>query len=262
MSRKPVALANWKMEMTIAESLAYLHRFQTQAGDLLSQVQVILCPPYTALHAMAQALADNPIELGAQTVSVAAGGARTGEISARLVADAGACWAQLGHWELRRHLGETDEVVNRKVHRALEAGLRLILLVGEGQEEGANQVAPALRRQLGRVLAGCSTEPVSRAILLYEPEWTIGAAEPAPPQHVAAGCRIIRGWLSERFGQDTAQAVRLVYGGSVAPAHARDLLSLADLDGLGAGRKGRNPDAFAEIVRLVAQARAQKPSTC
>jgi triosephosphate isomerase len=83
-------------------------------------------------------------------------------------------------------------------------------------------------------------------------------AEPAPPQHVAAGCRIIRGWLAERYGQDTAQAVRLVYGGSVAPAYAQELLALADLDGLGAGRKGRDPDAFAEIVRLIALARAQR----
>ena len=261
MSRRPVALTNWKMEMTIAESLAFLRRFQAEAGDLLSQIQVILCPPYTALYAMAQALADSPIELGAQTVSAAAGGAHTGEISARLVADAGGCWALLGHWELRRYMGETDEVVNRKVHRALEAGLRLILLVGEGQEEGADQVAPALERQLERVLAGCSAEAVSRSILVYEPEWTIGVAEPAPPQHVAAGCRIIRGWLAERFGQDTAQAVRLVYGGSVAPAYARELLALADLDGLGAGRKGRDPDAFAEIVRLIARARAGRRDT-
>jgi triosephosphate isomerase len=258
MSRKPVALTNWKMEMTITESLAFLQRFQAQAGDLLSQVQVILCPPYTALYAMAQALTWGPIELGAQTVSTAAGGAHTGEISARLVADAGGRWAQLGHWELRRNLSETDEVVSRKVHRALEAGLRLILLVGEGQEEGADHVAPALERQLGRVLAGCSAEPISRSILVYEPEWTIGVTEPAPPQHVAAGCRIIRGWLAERYGQDTAQAVRLVYGGSVAPAYARELLTLADLDGLGAGRKGRDPDAFAEIVRLIALARAQR----
>jgi triosephosphate isomerase len=257
MSRQPVALTNWKMEMTITESLAFLRRFQAQAGHLLAQVQVILCPPYTALYAMAQTLADSPIELGAQTVSAAAGGAHTGQISARLVADAGGCWALLGHWELRRHMGETDEVVNRKVHRALEAGLRLILLVGEGQEEGADQVARALDRQLGRVLAGCGAEPISRSVLVYEPEWTIGVAEPAPPEHVAAGCRIIRAWLAEHFDQDTAQAVRLVYGGSVAPAYAQDLLALADLDGLGAGRKGRDPDAFAEIVRLIARARAQ-----
>jgi triosephosphate isomerase len=260
MSRKPVALTNWKMEMTITESLAFLRRFQARAGDLYSQVQIILCPPYTALYAMAQALADSPIELGAQTVSAAAGGAHTGQISARLVADAGGCWALLGHWELRRHLGETDEAVNQKVHRALEAGLRVILLVGEGQEEG-DQVAPALERQLERVLAGCSAEPISRSILVYEPEWTIGAAEPAPPQHVAAGCRIIRGWLAERFGEDTAQAVRLVYGGSVAPAYARDLLALPDLDGLGAGHKGRDADAFAEIVRLIARARAARTGT-
>jgi triosephosphate isomerase len=266
MSRKPVALANWKMEMTIAESLAYLRNFQAAAGDQLAQVQVVLCPPYTALQPMAQALGDSPVELGAQNLSVAAGGAYTGQISAKLVADAGGRWAQLGHWELRRHLGDTDDSVNRKVHRALEAGLNLILLIGEPGE--ANQpleqnvarrgtvTAPlALERQLARVLADCTAEQVGRMILVYEPEWTIGVAEPAPPQHIAAGCRTIRQWLAARFGQETAQIVRIAYGGSVTPAYARDLLALPDLDGLGAGRKGRDPVAFAELVRLIHEAR-------
>jgi triosephosphate isomerase len=258
MFRRPVALANWKMEMTIAESLAFLRNFQTLAGDLLGQVQVVICPPYTALQPMALALGDGPIELGAQTVSVAAGGAYTGQISARLVADAGARWAQLGHWELRRHLGETDDRVNHKVHRALEAGLSPILFMGEPGEAihaTADQVSLALDRQLTRVLADCNAEQVGRMIFLYEPEWTIGVAQPAPAEHIAAGCRTIRQWLAARFGQDTAQIVRIAYGGSVTPAYARDLLTLPNLDGLGAGRRGRDPIAFAELVRLIHKAR-------
>jgi triosephosphate isomerase len=249
-------MANWKMEMTIAESLAYLQRFQEQTGHLATQVQVILCPPYTSLYLMAQALGASPIELGAQTVSTAEGGACTGEVSARLAADAGARWVLLGHWELRRHLAETDEMVNQKVHRALKAGLRSILLVGEARDVGAELVGPALGRQLACVLDGCAAEQVASMVIVYEPEWTIGATEPAPPKHVNAGCRWIRQWLAAGFGEDTAQAVRILYGGSVAPAFARSLLALHDVDGFGASRKGRDPHAFSELVLLIAQARS------
>jgi triosephosphate isomerase len=249
-------MANWKMEMTIVESLAYLRRFQEQAGRLTTQVQVILCPPYTSLYPMAQALGASPIELGVQTVSAAAGGARTGEVSAQLVADAGARWALLGHWELRRHMGETDEMVNHKVHRALEAGLRPMLLVGEACDVGAELVGTALGRQLACVLDGCSTEQVAAMVIVYEPESTIGVTEPAPPDHIHAGCRWIRHWLATHLGGDTAQAVRILYGGSVSPASARNLLALPDVDGFGASRKGRDPDAFCELVQLIAQARS------
>jgi triosephosphate isomerase len=256
MKRQPMALANWKMEMTVVESLAYLRRFQAQAGDLLVRVQVVLCPPYTALYPMAQVLTDSPIELGGQTVSAAVGWAHTGEISARLVADAGGRWALLGHWELRRHAGETDRTVRDKVHRALEAGLRPILLVGEGEDVHAEQAGLALDRQLACILAGLTADQVADMVLVYEPEWTIGVAEPAPSEHVGVGCRLIRQWVAHHFGAKAAHAVRVLYGGSVTPAHAQSLLALPDVDGLGAGRKGRDPQAFARIVRLIAEARA------
>ena len=263
MKRKPVALANWKMEMTITESLDFLRQFEGLAGDLLQQVQVALFPPYTALHAMAQALGKSPIELGAQTISAGSGGAFTGEISARLVADAGGQWAQLGHWELRRHQGITDRIVNQKVHQALAVGLDIVLLIGEGRDGtgtqermDADQAKRSLDRQLSSVLAGCTAEQVRRFVFVYEPEWTIGIAKPAPPEHVQAGCLFIRQWLATRFGRDLSQAVRLAYGGSVSAAYARDLLALPELDGLGAARKGRAPETFAAIVRLIAEARA------
>jgi triosephosphate isomerase len=254
--RKPVATANWKMEMTIEDSLAYVERFQATASDLLYRVDVILCPPFTALYPMAEVLADSPIQLGVQNVSVATGGAYTGEVSAQLAADAGARWVQLGHWEQRRHLGETDKTVNRKVHRALEAGLGLILLVGEERDVAPEQGGPVLERQLAGILEGCSARQVARMIFVYEPERTIGVAEPTPPDHVESGCRFVRGWLAKHFGGDSAQAARLVYGGSVAPAYAQGLLALPNLDGLGAGRAGRDPYAFAELVHFIAQGRS------
>jgi triosephosphate isomerase len=205
---------------------------------------------------MAQELSgESPIELGGQIVSGESGGAFTGQISARLVADAGGRWAQLGHWERRRQMGETDDTVNRQAHQALRSGLNLILLVGEPRGVAALGVADAIDLQLSRILDGCTLEQVKRMVLVYEPEWTIGVAQPAPAEHVAAGCGTIREWLTSAYGPETAQSVRLAYGGSVSPAFAAELLTLPDLDGLGAGRKGRDPQAFAEIVSLIAHAR-------
>jgi triosephosphate isomerase len=258
MTRRPIALANWKMEMTVAESAAYLRRFRASCDQLLAHVQVILCPPFTALHPMSESLAGVPIELGAQTVSIASGGARTGEVSAKLARDAGARWVLLGHWELRRQQGDTDQTVNLKAHRALQAGLRPILLIGEGKEAGTAQVDEALDGQMSITLDGCSADHVARMVFVYEPEWTIGVAEPAPAERVGAGVRFIRHWLAERYAESIAARVRILYGGSVSLPYAQDLLALPDLDGLGVGRNGRDPQALCELVHLIARERGAR----
>ena len=161
----------------------------------------------------------------------------------------------LGHWELRRGLGDDDEAVNRKVRLAFEAGLAPILLVGEARDDARDDPSPpevALERQLGRVLQGCLAEQVARAAFVYEPEGAIGVSAPASPEHVAAGCAIIRSWLRGRWGEAVAESARVIYGGSVSPEHAPALLSTPDLDGLGATRRGRDAGTFVEIVRLIA----------
>lgn len=251
MVRKPLALTNWKMEMTVARSLAFVRDLQSAIGDLAQKVDIILCPPYTVLYPMAQALKDSSITLGGQNVSTAPGGAYTGEISAALLADVGCRWVMLGHWEVRRHFGDTDETVNRKLHAAQSAGLRPILLVGEAKGE-QDRFREALAAQLQRVLEGCDARQIEEMVVVYEPEWTINVEEPASSEHVSAGCGFIREWLARHYGASAAQAVRIIYGGSVTPAHARNLLRAPDVDGLGASRKGRQVEAFAEIVRLIA----------
>jgi triosephosphate isomerase len=256
MTRKPVATANWKMEMTVEGGLAYLRQFQANARRYLDQVDVIICPPCTALYPLARSLSGSPIQLGVQNLSVAHGGAYTGQVSARLAADAGARWAQLGHWELRRYQGETDAAVSQKVQRALEAGLDLILLVGEAEGVETEQARAAVQRQLACILSRCEAGQVARMVFVYEPEWAIGAREPAALSHVDAGCACIREWLASHYGPGAAQSARIAYGGSVTPHYADNLLSLDNLDGLGAGRLGRDPDAFSDIVRLVAARRA------
>jgi len=252
--RKPLALTNWKMEMTVARSLAFVQDLQSAIGDLVQAVDIVLCPPYTALYPMAQALKGSPIALGGQNVSMAPGGAYTGEVSAALLTDVGCRWVLLGHWEVRRHLGDTDETVNRKLHAAQRAGLSPILLFGEARGE-QDRFRQALAAQLQRVLEGCQARQIEEMVVVYEPEWTINVEEPASPEQVGAGCGFIREWLAGHYGAPAAQAVRIIYGGSVTPARARDLLAAPDVDGLGAGRQGRQVEAFAEIVRLIATAK-------
>jgi triosephosphate isomerase len=254
MKRKPLALANWKMAMTIPESRAFVREFRAAVGNLAQKVDIVLCPPYTALQSLAQALADTPIALGAQDLCAAPGLAHTGEISAPLLADAGCEWVMLNHWEIRRSRRETDEDINRKMHAAFEAGLRPILLIGESSTE-RGQAKEALEARLPVLFAGCETEQVSRIALVYEPEWTIGVEEPARPEYVAAGCGAIRQWLGLTYNAGLASVIRIIYGGSVAPEYASDLLASPQVDGAGASRKGRDPAAFAEIVRLIAAAR-------
>ncbi len=254
MTRKPLALSNWKMAMTVAESLAFVRDFEALAGDLLDEVDVVICPPFTALWPVAQALRGTRIQLGGQNIAPTADPARTGGISAALLADVGCRWVMLGHWEVRRPQGDDDAVVNRKVHVALDAGLAPILLIGEALHD-RSPLADALERQLGRVLAGCQAGQVETMAFVYEPEGAIGVAAPATPEHVATGCGFIRGWLRERWGDAVAESVRIIYGGSVAPEYAADLLACPDVDGLGATRRGRNAATFAEIVRLIARMR-------
>jgi triosephosphate isomerase len=230
-------------------------------------VDVVICPPFTALWAVAQALRDSPstgsgrsrIQLGGQNIAATADLARTGQISAALLADVGCRWVMLGHWEVRRHLGDNEgmqsmHVVNRKVHLALDAGLAPILLVGEARDDHG-PMADALGQCLERLLSGCQAEQVEAMAFVYEPEGAIGVDEPASPHHVAAGCGFIRDWLRARWGDAVAESVCIIYGGSVAPEYAADLLACPDVDGLGATRRGRDPATFAEIVRLIAQTR-------
>ena len=254
MSRPPFALANWKMAMTIEEGLAFLRTFLPLVEPWVGRMTIVLCPPATALAPMARALPPETVALGAQDCSAEADPAHTGQLSASLLADAGARWVLLGHWEVRRQQGDDDARVNRKLHRALEAGLRPILLVGEARDE-AEEAPSALARSMARLLEGCTAEQVATMAFVYEPEWTIGVAEPAPVAHVAAGADFLRNWLAARYGEAVAQAVPVIYGGSVTPEHAQALLAVPSVDGLGAGRKGRDPHAFARIVESVARQR-------
>jgi triosephosphate isomerase len=244
--RKPMALANWKMAMTIPQALNFVRAFLPLVRPFTEQVDVVLCPPYTSIAATADVLVGTPIAVGGQDVWPGPDPSHTGAISAPLLLDTGAQWVLAGHWEIRLRLGEDDRDVNRKVCAALAAGLYPILLFGE--EQGATLDV----ERLAVLLEGCAAQHVSRMAFVYEPEGAIGRSEPLEPTEAASGCRAIRGWLADRYGTPVADAVRILYGGSVTPQHAPALLSDPDVDGLGAGRQGRDPLAFSEIVRIIA----------
>jgi len=243
------------MAMTIAESLAFIENLQTLAGNLLDALDVILCPPFTALSSLADALEESPIQLGAQNMALSTDPTYTGQISAALLANVGCHWVMLGHWEVRRHLGDDDTVVNLKVHLAFEAGLAPILFIGEAHDEAA-PFAESLEKQLVHVLEGCTAEQVAATAFVYEPERAIGMGAATAPAHVEAGCVCIRSWLRREWGEAAAEQARIVYGGSVAPKSAPHLLACLELDGLATTRRGRDPVTFAEIVHLIARERA------
>lgn len=253
--RRPFAVANWKMSMTVAESRAWLRAFRTLADDLLDGVDVLVLPPFTALWAIAPDLRRNGIQLGAQNMAATTDLASTGESSVALLADAGYQWVALGHREVRRHLGDDELAINSKVRLALESGLKPLVFVGE--ESGhEHALQDALTSQLERMLAGVEVARSSALAFVYEPESTIGAGAPAEGQHVASGCTWVRDWIGKTWGSTIADGVRIIYGGSVAPEDTQRLLSSPQVDGVGATRRARNPQTFAEIVRQIAKAKA------
>ena len=240
--------------MTISESLAFVGDLRPLVEDLAESITIVLCPPYTALFAVSQALSRSPIELGAQNLYADSGKAHTGEVSAELLADVGCKWVMVGHWETRRRGGETDRQINAKIHAAFRSGLRPILLIGEKTSE-RGRLDEALTPRLADLFAGCNDEQAARLAVIYEPEWAIGVDEPAPAETVAKGCGFIRRWISGAFGAAVSKSIRIIYGGSVTPQNTERLLASTDIDGLGAGRKGRDAAAFAQIIRLIAAAK-------
>lgn len=252
--RKPLALANWKMAMTIAESREFVDRFGQAVGVLPQKMDLILCPPCTAVHTVSQALAETGIHIGGQNLFAGPGITHTAEISAALLSDAGCTLVMLGHWEVRRRLNETDPIVREKMKAALKAGLHPLLMIGEPAEE-KGQAETVLPVRFDTALAGLTPHQVSEMAICYEPEWTINALEPASAADIAAACASIRRWINKTYGADAARSIRIIYGGSVTPESAEALLASEDVDGLGAGRKGRDPAAFSQIVQKIADAK-------
>jgi triosephosphate isomerase len=248
MPRRCLIAGNWKMHKTPRETEAFIEAFLAGLPEL-SDVEVLLIPPYTSLESAGRHLAGSPVELGAQDLFHEASGAYTGAISASMLVACGCRYVLVGHSERRHVFGDDDATVRRKLGAALDGGLLPILCVGETLEERrAGETEAVLTRQLSNGLEGIDAGTTARVVIAYEPVWAIGTGETATPEQAQGAIAGIRAWLSGRFDRSTAERTRIVYGGSVKPENAADLLARPDIDGALAGGASLDPDAFASLV--------------
>src|SRR2546430_6687321 len=247
--RKKIVAANWKMNMTQAESARFVQSLLLDLGDI-TDVEVVIVPPFTAIAKVMEALgASQSIKVGAQNMHWESNGAFTGEISAALLRDLLVRYVVLGHSERRSLFGETDEIVNRKVKAAHEASLRPIVCVGETLEQrDKGNVEKILSIQLRGSLKDLSEKGLQETVIAYEPVWAIGTGRNATPQQAQEAHAFIRSTLREMSDDATADRIRIQYGGSVKPDHARSLMSQLDIDGAPGGGPRLDPRSFARIV--------------
>jgi triosephosphate isomerase len=249
MPRKPFVAGNWKMNTSSAGAVKLAQALVERIGQV-DAVDLAVCPPFVHLAAVRQVLRGSRIALGAQDVFYENDGAFTGEISAAMLLDAGCAVVICGHSERRHVLGETDELVNRKLLKCLAEGLRPILCVGELlSERRAGETLDVVSRQVRLGLEGVSAADAARVTIAYEPVWAIGTGVVATVAQAQEVHAMIRTLLAEAFGAATAGAVRIQYGGSVKPDNARDLLACEDIDGALVGGASLKADDFAAIVR-------------
>jgi triosephosphate isomerase len=256
--RTPMVVGNWKMHGTLAETRA----LTTALRDGLKRpgrVEVVVCPPFTALSTAAEVLAGGPILLGAQNCHHEPSGAHTGEIAPPMLVELGCRFVLCGHSERRREMGETDEQIKLKVEAALRHNLTPILCVGETAEERRQGLTfTTVEGQLRAGVAGVDGATLGRCVLAYEPVWAIGTGVNATPAQAAEVHGYLRGLLSELGSKETAQGIRILYGGSVKADNADTLLAEQDIDGALVGGASLTAPGFIGIVRKAARGAAAR----
>ncbi len=248
MKRTPLIAGNWKMHKTPQESQEFIKSFLPAATKFPS-CDVLLIPPFTSLDRAGRLLSESRIFLGAQDMHSEASGAYTGAISSGMLVACGCDFVLAGHSERRHVFGDSDDVVNRKLHAALENELRPILCVGETLDQRQrDRTELVLDGQLDGGLKGVDETALADIVIAYEPVWAIGTGETATPEQVQTAVAFIRDWLETRFSKPAADAMRILYGGSVKPGNARSLQSQPDIDGALIGGASLDPDSFAQII--------------
>lgn len=248
--RRPVIAGNWKMYKTQVEARAYFAALKPLVAAS-THCDIVVAPPFTALAAGVEAARGSAISIAAQDVHWAAEGAFTGEVSARMLVEAGCRCVLIGHSERRQYFGETDEWVNKKTKAALEAGLGPIVCVGETlQEREAGQTEAVLERQFRGGFAALTGAEFSRIIMAYEPVWAIGTGRTATPEMAAEAHRFLRQLAAASFTSDRAAALRILYGGSVKPDNIKGLMAQVEIDGALVGGASMDAQSFASIVNF------------
>ncbi len=251
--RRPLISGNWKMNTKLEEAEDLVRAMLTQL-DSIDNVEKVLCPPFVSLATIKEIIKGTSIKLGAQNMYFEDKGAYTGEISPSMLV--GICdFVILGHSERRQYFAETDELVNKKVKKALESGLKPILCVGESLEDNeASRTEQKITRQVNAGLSGIN--PTSQLVIAYEPIWAIGTGKAATGKQANATINLVRNTLANIWNQETAKAVRILYGGSVTGNNIAEFIAEPDIDGALVGGASLKADEFVRIVRQTANIKA------
>ncbi|MEZ6067926.1 MAG: triose-phosphate isomerase [Planctomycetaceae bacterium] len=247
--RRPMAAGNWKMNTTRESGEALARAIVAGAGDAVGKVDVVLAPPFPYLIPVIDAVGRSGVSVAAQNVWHEAPGAYTGEVALDMLQDIGCQIVILGHSERRHVLGETDSLINRKVRASLAKGLTVILCVGELKEERlGNQTNQVLDTQMAGGLADVTAAEMEHVVIAYEPVWAIGTGLTASPQQAEEAHLHLRKWLEQRYNPQVAEATRILYGGSVKPDNAAELIGQPNVDGALVGGASLKAEQFLPII--------------
>ncbi|MCF8111361.1 MAG: triose-phosphate isomerase [Desulfobacteraceae bacterium] len=248
-ARRPLIAGNWKMHKTCTEAEDTARELIEKVSDV-SDVDIMIAPPATALAPVFRIIRDTPVELGGQNLFWEKQGAYTGEVSGPMLVSAGCRYVIIGHSERRQYFGETDENVNKKIKAAKDAGLIPVICVGESESErDAENTFSVLDKQMENGLKDLSADLFDGSVIAYEPVWAIGTGRTATPQQAQEVHSWLRNFLKKRFGQSSADRTRIVYGGSVKPENISELMALGDIDGALVGGASLKPDTFGNIIK-------------
>ena len=254
MSRKFLIAGNWKMNKTASEAVDLIEEIKSSVGDQTS-VQVCVCPPYTSLSKSSESVEQSLLLLGAQDMNAAQSGAYTGEVSAEMLRDLYVSFVILGHSERRQFFGETNQIVNKKIHAAIENNLKPIYCIGETLDEReAGKTLDIVRTQVREGLENFPIHSIENLVIAYEPIWAIGTGKTATDEMAQEVHAEIRKVLAEMFGDTSADSIRILYGGSMKPENAAGLLAQKDVDGGLIGGASLTARAFVGIIEAAQSA--------
>ena len=246
--RKKIIAGNWKMNKTVAESIELVEELQRLHADQTA-VDVVVCPPYTSLKSVSDILSNTQIHVGSQNISAEDSGAYTGEVSHEMLKELYVRYVIIGHSERREHFQESDDLINRKVLKALEKKLKPILCVGESLEQRESGITEdVVEKQIRLGLRDINHDMYSDVVIAYEPVWAIGPGKTATAQQAQDVHYFIRSLIKEMVGLDASNVVRIQYGGSMKPSNAEELLSQADIDGGLIGGASLDAVSFGSLI--------------
>ena len=247
--RKPIIAGNWKMHKTISEAVEFVNDIKDKVNN--TDVEAVICAPFTLLKDLKEATKGTNIKIGAQNMHYAEQGAFTGEISAPMLKELNIDYVVLGHSERRQYFNETNETVNKKVIKALEEGIDPILCVGETLEEReASETKNVCKEQTEKALVGVSAEDMKKVVIAYEPVWAIGTGKTATAEDANDVIAYIREVVKALYGEEISEEVRIQYGGSVKPSNVAEIMNQSDIDGALVGGASLLSSDYTELVNF------------